>query len=161
MSRMGLLSVLLLAVCAACGGSDGPTGPGGPGGPNNGSFTARIDGTNWAATIITPSMAQTTGHVSAVGSGSPTFSLAFAWQDQLTTGTWTIGTGGQSIGFNANMIQGGQVWVAGAGMGSGTLTITTRTASRVAGTFSFTLMPSQGGATGNRQVTNGQFDVTF
>lgn len=161
MNRMSLLLVFLLAVCAGCGGSDSPTGPGGSGGPNNGTFSARINGTNWSATIITPGMAQTAGHVSALGSGSLNLSIAFAWQDQLTPGTWTIGAGGQSVGFNANMSQDGQVWIAGAGGGSGTLTITTRTANRVAGTFSFTMVPGQGGGTGTREVTNGQFDVTF
>lgn len=158
MRRISLLFALVITVCAGCGGTDSPTGPNGP---NNGSFSAQIDGTSWSATTIIPGMVTTAGGVSAIGTGSLTFSIAFAWIDQLTTGTWTIGAGGPSVGFNANMSQGGQTWSAGAVGGSGTLTITTRTASRVVGTFSFTMVPSGGGSGPSRQVTNGQFDVTF
>jgi len=112
--------------------------------------------------MILPGLITTSGGgISALGSGSPTVSIAFAWQDQLTTGTWTIGGSGQSVGFNANMTQGNQQWVAGIQGGSGTMTITTRTANRVAGTFSFTMVPSGGGTGSPRQVTNGQFNVTF
>lgn len=162
MKRVAFALTTILWAVAACGGSDGPMGPNNPNNPNNGTFSARIDGSNWAATIITPAVTNVSGGVSAIGAGSPSFTMAFAWQDQQGTGTWTIGGGGSSIGFNANLTVSGQQWIASSIGGSGTLTITTRTANRVAGTFTFTMVPSAGSsATGTRNVTNGQFDITF
>lgn len=141
---------------AACGGSDGPAGPGGP---DNGSVSARIDNTNWAATIILPTYTNIAGGASGIGAGSPTLTLAWAHIDNQQPGTYTIGS---SIGFNASVSQGSAMWVANAQQGSGTLTVTTRTPNRVAGTFSFTMSPPPGSsATGTKQVTNGQFDVTW
>lgn len=160
-SRPMSLAVILLLATAACG-SDGPAGPGGPGGPDNGTFSARIDNSNWSASAIMPAITATAGGASAIGAGSQTFTMAFAWQDQQGTGTWTIGGSGSSVGFNASLTSGTQQWVASVIGGSGTLTITTRTANRVAGTFSFTMVPVPGtSTTGTRNVTNGQFDVTF
>lgn len=148
---------VLAAVATACGGGDGPTGPQGPNGPTNGTFSARIDGTNWSATIVTPAMNQV-GQISALGASSPTWTMAFAWVDNGPA-TYVVG---QSIGFNGNLSQGTGVWSASAGIGSGTLTITTRTASRVAGTFSFTMQPGQGSSSNQPvTITNGQFDITF
>jgi len=154
MNRL-LTTLVLLLTIAACGGSDSPTGPGG-GGPHNGSFTATIDGTNWAATAITPALTQVPGGFSAIGAGSPTFTVAFAWPEQ-GTGTYTIG---QAIGMNANLSMGGSMWTTTPSGGGGTLTITTRTATQVSGTFSFTMVGVTG-TTGTRAVTNGAFTITF
>ena len=43
--------------------------------------------------------------------------------------------------------------------GSGTVTLTSLTATRATGTFSFVAVPYQNGATGTLHVTNGKFDV--
>lgn len=156
MKRFLALMSLVIWAGLGCGG-DGPAGPQGPNGPNNGTFSARINGTDWSATIITPAIAQV-GQVSAIGAGSTTWTMAFAWMDN-GPGTYVIG---QSIGFNGNVSQAGSAWSASAGIGSGTLTIATRTASRITGTFSFTMQPGQGsGATQPVTITNGQFDITF
>lgn len=150
-----LTSLVLLLTIAACGGSDSPTGLGG--GPTNGSFTATIDGQNWSATSIIPTMASaSTGTVSAIGAGSPTYTMAFAWVD-AGPGTYTIG---QSIGFNGNLSQSGSNWTSTALAGTGTLQVTNRTATQISGTFSFTMLPS-GGTTGTRTITNGAFTINF
>jgi hypothetical protein len=158
--RRHLAALLMLTLAGtACGGSDGPAGPGGLGGPNNGTFTARIDNTSWAATIILPAYTDIAGGASGIGAGSPTFTVSWAHIDNQQPGTYTIG---QSIGFNASVTQGSAMWAANAQQGSGTLSITTRTPNRVAGTFSFTMPPAPGSsATGTKQITNGQFDVTL
>ena len=52
--------------------------------------------------------------------------------------------------------------IGGGGMGlggSGTVVVNTLSATRVSGTFSCTLVPSSGGATGTVRVTQGAFDV--
>ena len=45
--------------------------------------------------------------------------------------------------------------------GTGSITLTTLTSNRAAGTFTFTAKPLAGGATGDKVVTQGAFDVTF
>jgi hypothetical protein len=52
-------------------------------------------------------------------------------------------------------------WGTGFAGGSGTITVTVLTATRIAGTFSFDAMPGSGAATGTLQVRNGVFDVSF
>lgn len=162
MSRFSRCLILLTLFLAACGGGDNPTGPEGPGGnqggASNGSFTAEIDGTGWSATIITPAIAQPGGTVSAIGGSNGAYTIAFAWVDQ-GPGTYVIG---QSVGLNANLTAGGSVWVTNSGTGAGRLVVTTRTSSRIAGTFEFTMAAAPGSAaTGSRSVTKGTFDVSF
>ena len=132
-----------------------PTGLGN--GPSNGTFTATIDGTNWSATFIAATMAQvSSGGASGFGASSPTYTMGFAWIDQ-GPGTYTVG---QSIGFNGTLTQGSSQWTTSAPGGTGTLTVTNRTASQISGTFSFSMVPSSG-TSGTRTVTNGAFNVTF
>ncbi len=148
-----LIALFLLFLVTGCG-SDGPTGPQGPRDPANGSMTARIDGADWRATFITPGI--NTG-LSAIGGSDGTRTMAFAWLDE-GVGTYQIGT---SIGFNGNLTIGGGMWVAGAGHGSGTLVVTTRTANRIVGTFTFSMLPETGSATGTKSITQGAFNITF
>jgi hypothetical protein len=157
MYRVRTLFAGMLVIAVGCGGSDGPTGPNAPNSPANGTFTARIDGTNWAATTITPAMAQPGGIASAIGAGDAQYTIAFAWIDEGPK-TYAIG---QSVGLNASLTSGLSHWVT-SGAGSGTLVVNTRTANRVTGTFSFTVTSSAASATtGTRTITNGAFDVTF
>lgn len=152
MRLRALLPVILLLVPAACG-SDGPSEPNPPGAPN-GTMTAMIDGVAWSATIITPGI---TGGISAIGGSDGGRTLAWAWVES-GTGTYQIGG---AVGFNANLTVAGGTWVANNTGGSGTLVVTTRTASRVAGTFSFTMTAGSGNASGTKTVTQGTFDITF
>jgi hypothetical protein len=52
----------------------------------------------------------------------------------------------------------GGTWLTPFSGAAGTITITALTTTRIAGTFSFTATASAGGATGNKVVTNGEFD---
>jgi len=144
-----LLTILLAVGC----GSDGPTGPETPG-PANGTMSARIDGTQWTASTITPGI---TGGISAIGGSDGTRTLAFAWVE-AGTGTYQIGT---AVGFNGNLTIAGGIWVANGSAGDGTLVVTTRTSDRIAGTFSFVMTAGSGGASGTRTVSQGTFDITF
>jgi hypothetical protein len=56
----------------------------------------------------------------------------------------------------------GNTWSASSAQASGSITITTETGNRVAGTFSFVLQTDgASGATGVRNITQGRFDLTF
>jgi hypothetical protein len=53
------------------------------------------------------------------------------------------------------------VWNTGLTGGSGTLTITSLTTTRIAGSFTFTANAAGGSATGTQSVTSGTFDAGF
>jgi hypothetical protein len=162
MTRL-VAALLLAATLVACGGdSTGPenTLPT----PNNGSMTMRVDGASWTAASISPLVTAGTPPIISIGASGiiaatgAQAALGFAWAD-TGVGTYTIG---QALGFNATLSISVASFTASGPLGSGTLTVTTRTADRVAGTFAFSLVPSTGSSgTGTRSVTNGAFDIRF
>jgi hypothetical protein len=117
----------------------------------------RVDGQQFAAVGAT---VLTTGNIISIGAGNAANQgFGMAWiHDGLRT--YTIGT---DVGANASLNHGAAGgWMAAAGIGSGTITVTTRTTNRVAGTFALILDPVQNtAATGNKTITQGTFDLTF
>lgn len=147
--RIATVGLCILLLAAAGCGSDSPAGPG----SGDGDLSARIDGQQWMATQV---FAQASQGAIAVSGGRGQEVLSFAWIDE-GTGTYTIGS---AVGTNGNFTTPNAGWLAVTTLGSGSIVVTTRTADRVAGTFSFTLVPAQGTqATGERVITNGVFDV--
>jgi hypothetical protein len=114
-----------------------------------------IDGVPWTASAVG---VQTTGGA-----------LVLAGTDaggQTTVGVTTFGTVGTNSVTAGGVVIGqlrtpAGTWQATGGAGSGTVTVTSYTATGAAGTFSFTLPALTGGATGTRTITNGIFSVTF
>jgi hypothetical protein len=159
-------SLVLSLALVACGGDASPTGSGGPNEPiitSNGWMTATINGSFWSAEFITPATGQV-GQIRTVGGSSQNgTTVAFAWMDNGDT-TFTVGAP-NSIGFNAVVAVAGQGYQAGPpdlGIGgSGTMTITSLTANRISGTFSFELVRTSGQSGPGASITNGQFDITF
>lgn len=122
-------------------------------------MTFRVDGTAHTASSITAGMAN--GILSIAGTDSSKITtLSFAITPTAAgTGTYTLGPLNAA---NASIIVGNPAagWQAGVGIGSGTVTITSLTASNAVGTFSFTLTAVPGtGATGTKNVTEGVFNV--
>jgi hypothetical protein len=76
-------------------------------------------------------------------------------------GTYPLGVNPTVFGGVAQLATTGGVWVTPASGAAGTVTITTLTPTRIAGTFEFTAVGTYGGATGTKTVTNGLFDLTF
>lgn len=74
-------------------------------------------------------------------------------------GTTTIGPG-VPTSFQIETTS-GAIWIANQSQGSGTLNITTLTASGATGTFLFSAPASSGGATGTMAAFSGTFTVTF
>lgn len=158
MRRFSVLFPLALMAVAACGSdASGPS----QGTLTNGTFRATVDGTQFravAATVLTTPVGNG-GTIIAIGAGqADNTAMGFAWIDQ-GPGAYPLGT---SVGANASYSQAGAGWAGPvAAGGTGTITVTTRTANRVAGTFSFVLPPISGSASGNKVITNGSFDLTF
>jgi len=149
--RSAGLTLLLLAV-AACKSSDA-TGPNNNH-PANGSMTATIDGAAWNASL-TVHASSTNGIVGVAGTDA-TQTIAFALAAN-GPGTYSIGPLSPE---NAELTTtGGIVFTAAGNVGGGSVTITSLTSTAVAGTFTFTMVKSGGGA--NRSVTNGAFNIKF
>lgn len=162
----------LIALTTACGGST-PTSPSLPpsqfGGSNlsllsRGFLRATVDGTPWESAIAG-------GYVSN----------SFAWVPPLMTLTAVSAASRLSFSISGPAIDGahgssgpnyvefslyeslGASWSVSpfSSGGSGTLTITRATATRVTGTFSFTaLARTQGLTPATRTVTDGTFDLS-
>jgi hypothetical protein len=151
-TRLALLS--LLTITAACGGDDPADIDDGD--LPNGSISARIDGSNWrASAAITASFRQ---GIFAVAGTDGTNTVGFAVAT-TAPGTFTIAA---TANVNALLTVTGSTtgWQAVGTTGSGSLTISTLTANSASGTFSFVLAPL-GGTGGNKNVSNGTFNVTF
>lgn len=149
---------LLALVCGptACGA--GGTQPSPPS-----EMHALIDGVAWESSARAsarrfPGDSLTITGGSLGGSGSA---------DGVTIGIGVVavGPGTYSIGPTAavsvTLLTAADSWQAGEGVGSGSITFTTLTASQAIGTFQFTVPPFSTGAVGTRVVTQGRFDLTF
>lgn len=122
-------------------------------------MSARIDGAQWTATAVTT--VSNANNILSVGAANATSTVAFAVQNP-SVGTFPIN--GQSFhNAQVTLIPSGSTaaWVASAAGGTGTIIITTLTSTTVAGSFSFTAVPTSSPATGNKVVTDGLFNLTF
>ena len=159
MRRKALVLVAATAVLAACGGSDGGPASPNPNPNNNGNRTmsARIDGAQWTAIAVGVSV--NAGTVIVTGSNTTTTAVGVAFSRLQGTGTQVFGTNAIALG---TMTQGTMAWSTATPQASGSVTLTTLTATRAVGTFQFTAPAFTAGSTPSpRVITAGQFDVTF
>jgi hypothetical protein len=159
---VGVIAFATIAtVIGACGGDDGgSTGPG----PSNGDsrFTARIDGAAWASEagvervgvpVTVPGIYVLTG--AKLGAGA--FTIVISLYNIPGPGTYPLGVGVSVPGGNALISSTAGGWKTAQSGADGTIEITTLTATRMEGRFSFTAVAFTGGATGTKTVTDGQF----
>jgi hypothetical protein len=165
-SARWIAPVLGLLFASACGGSDGPTDPGAAPSPPPGAsanFTARVDGQAWASaanlTNVTAIQSGTYSISGSVLSGSTSRNITLNLMNIPGPGTYPLGTGAGVSGGSAIYADNVGGWGTPLSGEAGTITITTLSATRIAGTFSFTADASAGGASGTRAVTNGTFDL--
>jgi len=121
-------------------------------------MSAKLDGASWTA--VTAFAFRSGGLVAVGGSNTGgTNGIGFGFQD-LGVGDYVIGPSSTANGNVSDLA--GNSWVASADDGAGTISVTTLTASRIAGTFSFTA-PRRLGSTGPEQrvVTEGVFDLAI
>lgn len=156
-------SVLFLTLLAACGGG-GTTDPNGNGG-NNGlpNFTAKIDGAVWQASVAVTAQNPMPGLYSITGvrlTGADNYTMIFSLWNIKGPGTYPLGVGvqmqGGSVVLSHPLSSGWSTPLNGA---SGTITITTLTATRVVATFNFTADGSVTGGSGTKVITEGSMDV--
>jgi len=151
------LLVLLATLSAISCSSDSPTDPGDdPSGPGTGSFTAQVDGQAWSATTRSATHINGTLSITGVAASQRTIFIGIA--NVTTPGTFQLTQGNPNAAI-ASVIEGAAIWSSSLPVGSGTLTVSVLTATRVAGSFTFTGVPATPSATGTRTVTSGQFDL--
>lgn len=155
---LAAVSALLLAT-AACSSKSNVTGPKNTSLPH-GSMSATIDGTSFVATRGL-SVTYNQGILAAAGVDDSNNTLAFAVYAS-GPGTYPIGITSPTNAIYTMASSGSKSWQAASTLGSGSVTVTTLTATGATGTFSFTLVANGGsGASGNKVVTNGAFNLTF
>jgi Family of unknown function (DUF6252) len=163
--------VALAALTVACGGGNTPTSPSLPSlptGPSGitiltrGTVRATVDGVPWESSTPFAAVGQSFGSVPpllTLSATAPGYTMSISIPATVGTfesGGSTFASITLSEGF-ANMWS-VSPFVTG---GSARWTITTATATRVAGTFSFTAVArTQGITPATRTVTNGTFDVS-
>ncbi len=161
-----------LALTVACGGGTTPTSPSLPTLPggfsvtmlNRGTLRATVDGTPWESALATAGIGSTAGFppqltLTAVSARS---SLGFSISGPAAVGTYDAASTATFVSLALIDGLANSWWVSPFATGSsGTLTITTATTTRVAGTFSFTAVArTQGITPATRTVTSGTFEVS-
>jgi hypothetical protein len=154
--RHRVLATALVLVSSACGGSSSSKGVTNPNNTNK-SMSARVDGTGWTAVAVAAS--HNNGLLIVSGANAASQAIAITASLNQGTGVQTIGPNGTSIG---TITIGSTQWGATNFQGSGNVTLTNVSATRVVGTFAFTGPSLTAGATpATRAITSGVFDVTF
>ena len=120
-------------------------------------MSASVDGVTWTAVSISTTPAEPSSLVIVGTDPGQTIVLLVP----LDEGPGTQVIGGPTP-LAAGLTIGAQAWLASRTQGgSGTVTLTTATSGRVAGTFEFTLAGRDGVTPATRRVTSGAFDVTY
>jgi len=146
----------IVAVGSACGGDS--TGPNGGGG----EMSAQIGGSvNWTANLSATAVLQN-GVLALAGnggSGANGFQINIGLIGVAGPGNYPMGAGNfNNVGTVTSLVVPPVAWVSSGVGGTGQVTITTLTASRVVGTFSFTGRATDGST---KTVASGQFDIDF
>jgi hypothetical protein len=133
-------------------------------------LTAKVDGQAWTAaagTIIAREDVAPAEPGTFTIRGQMTVGLSDAIVIQLVLfniggpGTYPLGVNSTTFGGLASVGRLATSWVTPGTGAAGTVTITTLTATRIAGTFSFTARKAYGSGAASTAVTDGQFDLTL
>jgi hypothetical protein len=151
-----VVAALMLCACSR----DSPSEPASvPNLVTNGSFSASIEGASWSA-VGNVSVVKRDDNIT-VTAVSSTYNITLSLGHATLVGDYPLIVpsifGPSASVMNAS----GARWVTGGIGATGLVTITTLTASRIAGTFAFAGLPVTGGAVSLVHVTRGTFDVTY
>jgi hypothetical protein len=161
MHRLSALLPGLLLVATSCGGGgSNVTGTGNNAALLNGTFSASINGTSWSAAgrvAVTHSVSNSL----IIAGASLTYTISFALINATGPGTYSLVYTTTTVPSFAILSGNGAAWTTNTTGGTGSVVVTTLTANRVAGTFTFDAPPSPGQGTTSAHVTGGTFDVTY
>jgi hypothetical protein len=153
---------LLVAACllAACSDSSSVTDPDDDDNNNGGAgttrMTATVNGQAWqagaaAGSVVALQHAPKSGGYTIIGveqtGGGIGATMSIMINNIAGPGTYTLGLDGVTTYGGFAGITGGGTWLTPLSGAAGTITISTLTTTRIAGTFSYTATASAGGAT--------------
>jgi len=124
---------------------------------SSGSMSLKVDGTSWNASLAVQGI-NANGVVTVTGSDSDAHQAQVILYGVTEPGTYNVQAGLQhqlrwTEGLNPQ-----DTYVANGIIGSGSITVTELTSSKVKGTFQFT---GANTAQGTKTITNGSFEATF
>ncbi len=150
-----LASAIGLSLLAACGG-DGGSGPDG----GDADFSATIEGAEWTAASQSATAAAGPGGTFTIAGGSAESSpraIIMTLYNIGGPGTYPFGVGPTVAGGIGSVTTGSSSYTTPLSGAAGTVTISSLTSNRIAGTFEFTA----GADPVFRHVTDGRFDLPF
>lgn len=156
------LCVLLVLTVGACGDSPGSPSDDDddddPAGLPNGTMSAQFDGGPWNANLLIAPLLTSIGF-GLQGIDTANRSIVFT-VSATTPGVYPIAG---PVSVSCVLAIGSQGWFATTGVqGSGQISFTTLTQNRAIGAFTCTAPATPGtGATGTKEIVNGQFNVTY
>ena len=157
------VQIAVMFTLAACGGETAPTSASGGGG----TLSASIDGAAWTADASTAEARHSQPGKYVLGgtktTGTSQLGLEIDVYNIAGPGTYPLGVSEKVFGGVGWVTTASPptYWITPFSGASGTITITSLTDSRIAGSFSYNAPPYTviGSATGTRVVTNGTFDL--
>lgn len=125
---------------------------------SNGSITLKVDGSAWNASLSVQAV-NTNGVINVTGSDSNAKQAGVTLYGISATGTYQVGppNTGNMLRWTEGLGQ-EQTFQANGVIGSGTVTVTELSASKIKGTFSFTGFNT---AQTSKQITEGSFEANF
>ena len=157
----GILGTIALLACGGSGDAN-VTGVNTGGGAGDGNFTATINGTSWRSSkaLDHAIRASASAQIITLSATNLPYSIAIAIGPITSPATLSLDAGNPSnAAVTMTVGSSTTIWSTGLPGGKGTITVTTLTSTRIAGTFSFDAISNAGTAT--LHVTNGTFDLAF
>lgn len=155
-SRNLFLMVLIAGVISlgSCNKDDGDSGA--PGG--NGSISLKVDGSTWNASLSVQAV-NSNGVINVTGSDSNAKQAGVTLYGVSAPGTYQVGppNAGNMLRWTEGLGQ-NDTFQANGVLGTGTVTVTELSASKIKGTFSFT---GYNTAQTSKQITEGSFEANF
>lgn len=153
------LKLFLLLVCVSVFVSCSDADDDDLGLSGEGTFTAKVDGADFASLKATVGASITSNTASIQGSNAGGEYIRISIMNYSGVGTYKTGDAVN----NTNIIQYGTVnpvaaWVSTFNLGNGTIEVTEETSTTISGTFSFTGINSSAGNS-SKTVTEGKFSA--
>jgi len=155
MTRRFLGIVAIAVFAAACGI---PGLPFWPGDSDKGKFEWTVDGRSVKASDNGKAALRGGGSVFLTGANcGKNEGIGITGLDTMFVGTHPVGG---SFNVSANYTEDNATWEASSRVGSGSLTVSSLSQTRMSGSFAFEMVPA-GNAGGSARSVHGSFDVMF
>lgn len=123
-----------------------------------GAMTLKVDGTSWSASLASQAV-NTNGIINVTGSDSDAHQVAITLLNVTEPGTYKVGSMTSQHGIRwTEGLASTDTYIANFTIGTGTITITELTTSKIKGSFVGTVYNT---GQNTKSITEGSFDVSF